>query len=133
MKPESITVYLETAKKLKEAGWSQTKCEFYWIDLYIDDKKLMCKHCLEKPFGSYDEIAAAPTAEEILRELPKMLEIDNEWYHISIRSDSTVKDHWYISYLTLEKEKEKCFQQGSNGLANAAAEMWIYLKTNNLL
>lgn len=70
MKPESICVSFETAKKLKEAGWDK-ECVFMWVDeecvgiklIREDDEAFfMSSHCA---YSTYH----APTSAEI--ELPK--------------------------------------------------------------
>lgn len=102
MNPESITVSLEWATKLKEAGW--------------DD---VCYFRQEEHEGPGLEF---PTAEEILRRLP-----DSPRPHSPMHIFRMIDGTWQIVYDNTEDFVI------ADTLANAAAQMWIYLKTNHLL
>ncbi len=134
----NITASLSTAKRLRDAGWDKEtefvydpKMGVRWIGEEYSD-------CLDIGFG-------VPTAEEILRELP--WEYDDEEYEYEDGYDRCLPPNAYIShtlYLEVGRNSEdewrvsyNCPAGGYNKfggtLANAAAEMWIYLKENNLL
>lgn len=148
--PDDITVSLEMARKLKEAGWPQYDngaAGFFWlyphyIVPFFDDEyhpkerdwslkyweSGMPHHkCIEIDHPGF---LRAPSAEEILRRLPRRLAFDGElegkW--ICVNSDADRKG-WKIGYLD-------CRQVPvieDDTLANAAAAMWCYLAENGLL
>ena len=126
MTPE-ITVDLETAEKLKEAGWGQESVfMFYGKQPYCETcgRDIDPKFRLMKNLGKKTELEkiSAPTAEEILRELPDYItykHIEGKWEVIMDVSQipNGKKDIWF----------------DDESLSNAAAKMYIYLKENNLL
>jgi hypothetical protein len=132
-----ITASLAVSKKLQ---W-EDGIGFYWIRDESPEWRLAywSEHTLidiEKqtgyisPVGITDKVRA-PTAEEVLRELPvfvvekgktKAVEIihpDRIYLRAGVDPDGGIK---------IERLKD-----GKGSLANAAAELWIYLKTNDLL
>lgn len=137
--PASITVSLECAKQLREAGYPQANHEFYWIHSEHGRSRV---HRTEEDSGgriasrlvvSEPEILyAAPTAEEILARLPEWSEIPEtmrvEIIHSPLKPsmalreganrDGTIK--WKVWFEDIS-------------LANAAAAMYCYLAENNLL
>ncbi len=128
MTPESITVSLEWAKKLKEAGWPQDeqtvnhwrrKGEIYSVGGFTT-------WCL-----------AAPTAEEILRRLPDY--IGTEYVLVTVRDHPENK--WSVNYIRISEKgvnyhpdhEFRARPCDGDSLANAAAAMWCYLAENKLL
>ncbi len=124
----NITVSLEWAKKLKEAGWPQGKGYFY----RVVDKTWYQEECeprrrwVAKGYQFY----SLPTAEEILRELPQTM----DGYRLTIYPIWDV-GAWCVTYLAPDHTPHEALEIDyvDKSLANAAAEMWIYLKKNNLL
>lgn len=135
---EQITVSLEWAKKLKEAGWPQNSSLFWWAEFYnkssttpdelfqqlVDDD--------EWDFGSINVMhgfresgylkqlkrLSVPTAEEILQRLPM--------------NDVTLTGDGRIFCCTYDKGFTSNDEVGDN-LANAAAAMFCYLAERKLL
>lgn len=112
-----ITVSLEMAKKLKEAGWIWDDAQFFWSTKTLESKVWECPHRSQYSLISNQTDIAAPTAEEILRELP-------------IGSLAQME----------EKERKRWTVSSPNihglpfpSLADSAASHWIHLKENNLL
>lgn len=107
--PESITVSLEWAKKMKELGWPQNKSYFNY-----HESSLAVFNVQKTGKGMYEIFNGidAPTAEEIFRELP------NE------RSPNE------------GSPREIALQAWSCGdlesLSDAAAVVWCFLAENNL-
>lgn len=131
--PESIVVDLEHAKMLKEAGWPQDEALLWWASkMHPDpyDESIVWELSNDSnPIGTHDWCKqagtfAAPTAQEIetiiLKELP----------HISI-TISRMGEMVCLEPLENRKYTGHVFK-GTNH-ANAASEMWCYLKKNNLL
>lgn len=135
--PDAIVTSLDWSKKLKEAGWPQ-ESTFFWaraarldewevvIDAEIswignDNIKGSGCGCCERD----DELAdkfAAPTAEEILRRLPRTVgEAELALNHGPIDGEP-----WYIFYPGVRGIRDF-------SLANAAAAMYCYLAENKLL
>lgn len=119
------TVTLETAKKLKEAGFPQ-ETEFYWNDAHENrlsdgswDKipaRLLAKNHY---YGTSpnDDFYAAPTAEEVLDELPMKIFLEEIVVPIKIYFDETI---WIVGYGQMMKNFQ-IFKE-SMSLAEAAAK-----------
>lgn len=119
----TITVSLEWAKKLKEAGWPQDSF-LYWFHL-----EGLNSLTSEKIEASAIEYIAAPTAEEILRRLPRVSLSGDECY---LQAERIIKETWNVEYEGTDGiSRSEGFADES--LANAAAAMWCYLSDNNLL
>lgn len=136
------TVSLGLAKRLKKAGFPQ-KTEFYWI-LGISNEPIYIKtnnrsldfYRHEK--GGYP-IFAAPTAEEIIRELPiqvvpfKRYNSESHMYHsleISRNLYSYTVDYRHEFELPVGCFTTSYFKYGMKRkvLANVCGDMWLYLK-----
>ena len=153
--PKSITVSLEWAKRLQDAGWHQgwtgvgtinsftDKPEsmktdimgtyFKWFDVRSDYSKGEIIPQVESIYCNYPMIADAPTAEEILQKLPRRLihegEPEGKWLCINSHPD---QKGWRIAYLQGQYSAWRNVIE-EKSLAKAAAAMWCYLKENNLL
>lgn len=133
MTPESITVSLEWAQRLKEAGWVQDVC-FYWIKHASSPKPFVVylPNLQQRDPDTLEIWFHAPTAEEILRRLPKSLATKDRTIHrLSINCNGGKR--WRIFYGTDVLFDSPVAVDANESLANAAAQMWIYLKTNHLL
>lgn len=142
--PESITVSLDTAKKLKEAGW-QHETYFDWYFNGTGANRVV-RHPSpdELRTSEFHLECPAPTAEEILRRLPPNLirstEKDTVTYALTIKALFGIEqingDNWQIMYYRVRDGIEMAPYSPvlfADTLANAAAACWIYLKENNLL
>lgn len=112
------TCSLETAKKLKEAGFPQSSGKIYWHWVKFDDEK----HVILWPNASEPDVvfAAAPTSDEILEELP----FGAGWN--KLRIVRLANGAYTVSYgLPPEFVNES--------LSEALAQMWLYLKQQGLL
>jgi hypothetical protein len=120
------TLTLETAKKLKEAGFPQ-ESYFVWQYKYdswdggTEDIKLTNTRAEDESYQqndsrvSYLKYFAAPTAEEVLEQLP-------EYYAL----------HRQQNFFRCFGGENIHHEDGENG-AEAAAKMWLYLKEHELL
>ena len=123
MKIESIVVSLDTAKKLKAAGWDKPTA-FYWSDLTGIGNLLDARYMGGKPFESD---MPAPTAEEILRELPQYVK------HTRLFIFPFAKPRcWAMVYGSAGLGK-RFVEYRRDSLAEAAAQMWLWCKKNNYL
>ena len=138
-----MTTSLAMSKKLLDAGW-KSKSPFFWTFSNPSRNKgpkprwaLKCSGlCLRnwmkaKSPTSKLEIIAAPTAEEILRELPKIILQRDEELDVAILPKtlniSPELGKWLVTY-------SHPFERiSADNLADAAANMWIHLKENKLL
>ena len=142
--PENIVVSLELAKRLRDAGWSQEKniSSFYysgegWLmvcTIHVEGETVLIPVTgAELTFHS--PWLSAPTAEEILRELPDYQVMSEEGVVSIIHQ--VMSEEGVVSIIQLSdiynKRKTKFSIFKGETLASAAAQMWIYLKTNNLL
>jgi hypothetical protein len=143
MKPETIVPSLELCKKLKEAGWRQSSngignigSQTFVEDILRGDgglfgsyfkwnQKPMWEVYLGTMWDNYANIAEAPTAEEILRRLPKQTADDN---YLTI---SPEESGWAVYYETSNNLPRHICK--ADTLANAAAAMYVYLSENKLL
>lgn len=156
----SITVSLEMAKKLKEAVWEQEDSTFYWASgkRHAEWVCVYDGHCDkaitnnagygEPPWTYYlsdidggneysndDKIVekyAAPTAEEILRNLPYSISWKDDSDNIAVLFISKFPSSYRVGY-SPQWTKDAWSTPDSESLADAAAACWCYLKENNLL
>lgn len=122
------TVILKTAKQLKANGFPQNSF-FGWYKPMEVWKTGVYWRAFK---GSF----AAPTAEEVLEELPKHIG-KNENYQpvltISIFDEDKESDlHWKVAYVENDKEGS-VIQFWDNSLAEAAGKCWLYFKKEGLL
>lgn len=134
MSNESITVSLEMAKRLKEAGWEQLSSVFCWSEI-ISGAEVIGKEDVKlwlEQYGRGDEdiFSDAPTAEEILRRLPHMEPGKCEGI-ADLEMTPIHPDRWRVAYNESGVGYHIKFEEDT--LANAAAQMWIYLSDNKLL
>ena len=141
--PEQITVSLEVAKRLKAEGWGQDVSSHHWTywedteDEEVNEWILWAGVTFETYVAEFDPVKelkdhlAAPTAEEILRGLPKKMDGAYLPMWLQILPDG---DEWKVEYACHPEliDRMEVWKEADT-LANAAAEMWIYLSTNNLL
>lgn len=143
--PESITVSLEMAKKLKASGWPQKDyflcscccfAQVEFIEPEPDTGWWRCSECWLE-----DDGISCPTADEILRRLPGII--------LTMESPCVLEAHFYptlapphvtVGYMAAGLNetgwrtwKGKMLCEEADTLANAAAAMTCYLADNNLL
>ena len=131
----AITVSLEWAKKLKEAGWEKP-CMFALVSW--EAKTLGAKVELRSELsGRFKILVEDPTAEEVLIELPPVIEKKTAG---GIAMDNLricqCEEGWHVYYKNGSRNSKRHKTRISiklDTLANASAKMWIYLKENNLL
>lgn len=138
------TVTLETAKKLKEAGLPQESTMWYpkehklsgYRGYFVTLEKSVSEDAIEDDKYLEKDIAA-PTAEEVLDELPLVL--DKHCYLKVFRQDTPGnynEKYWHIAYNenrhTCGKPSQMAWQFETS-LAEAAAKMYLYLAEKGLL
>lgn len=133
-----MTVSLETAKKLKEAGFPQ----YGIISLWRQGVPRM-----DKPSGYYElchtglmrgEDIAAPTTDELLAALPAQIIKEGQAYGLEILKNyrpSPLGDKYSVSYVYTYSDSyaalDNKFLMGD--LPEALAECWLWLKKEGLL
>jgi len=159
----NITVSLETAKRLRAAGWEQEDSSFYWgrfdppkrrhledgtiVDIPKEEAEAMSYSWYyyneeNMPYADEDHNSwAAPTAEEILRELPNVIihtpegKKHSNSYRFQCamtgKTESGMQQFWCAYSAAIGSYDHVLIKMDT--LANAAAEMWIYLSENGLL
>lgn len=140
--PNNVTVSLEMAKKLRDAGWEQDYPFLFYLEkdeqLYRNGEIVGQRNPDEPHEVDMGPFIAAPTAEEILRELPE----EKRGATLNTIGHTKVaylwKDLGKITYSPAPVARDldgnvDYMQFEADTLANAAAKMWIYLKENNLL
>lgn len=137
MTPESITVSLDMARLLKEAGWDQKTYFSWWIQKYGD-------YCTEPhiertsfsavnfDWNQHSRIPA-PTAEEILRELPNDIKIDGKMACLEILSDRDVYNEGWVCCYSFGQNCDNEYWRKCRDLSDSCAAMYCYLAENNLL
>lgn len=128
---ENNVVSLQTAKKLKEAGFPQVTY-FYHVQYSNDhetNRSTICRYQdmsieFQHPDKYHDERRfAAPMAEEVLRELKGRIQIDRY-------EDGKWGLFWRENATKMIANNHK---EHADSLVEAAAVMYIYLKEHNLL
>lgn len=121
MKPEEITVSLEMAKKLKEAGWDK-RTVFFYVDRKLESD------WVGKTFNEDMKILMAPTFQEIWVELPKNIGIGLNLYQNNPNDpmSSMENNHWigYFGIYTVSVE---------TSVVDAAAKAWLWCKENKYI
>ncbi len=113
---QRLVVTLETAKKLKEAGYPQDT-EYGWIE---ETKKISLEDKRYKQFWD----AAAPTAQELADELPLNA------LGISLLPGEMDERIWVASLLNMKSPIPQQHSGRADTLAEALAALWIALKEN---
>jgi hypothetical protein len=125
--PETITVSLDWAKKLKEAGWPQVESFFEWRTPIRQKTRLHVR--TERDIGMG---IAAPTAEEILAKLPVFVRKGNRSYRLELAK--YLNPAFRVNY---QKEGANNSLTGADitykSLANAAAKVYCHLAEQKLL
>lgn len=115
---KTLCISLETAKRLKAAGWKKPTA-FVYFDSMLHSK---CEQWnllpsdTDKFRGDTQEDCYAPTAEEVLRELPEAI---NGKCLLIRRFNNT----WRVSYGLGECAET---EWGEESLSEAAAQMWLW-------
>lgn len=113
-----LVVSLDTAKKLKEKGWTKPTVHCWSMsNISNGEYRVYLSAHLANDIN-------APTAEEILRELPDYIHDDDgkiQWLYIN-RYDN----EYHVGYQYIQDFCHK-------SLSEAAAQMWIWCKENNYL
>ena len=134
--PESITVSLEMAKKLR---WEKDTYFYFTEDGVLHS---ISEHRSREKWESKGmETYSAPTAECILRELPELVFTQGSKCHLKINHIG--RGTFFLNIkrknTTIMTEEgrvrlpKSVWSTDNDTLANAAASMWIYLKGNDLL
>jgi len=150
-----ITVSQEMAQNLHKAGWRRAGSYFRWtskkgkwsIGTIMDSPTYGEDKLTDDPF--LNDFYAAPTAEEILRELPMQVTRDRknkepgtgemiDTYHLQIKvlKDNIVRIFYRrrgICFGGAKRTSSVLFFDNKDTLANALAAMWIFLKKSNFL
>lgn len=146
MTPEQKCVSLETAKKLKEAGWNQFHgVERFWEEMRHEDTgelKWFVLHHPTQEYGGWRHqhppvVIAAPDAQEIAGLLPCYI----SRYNLTL--SHSIKWGWWASYRrkkSIPSRKRKnvklhvyLHRVSNENLSEALAQMWLYLKEQGLL
>ncbi len=122
------TVSLGRAKKLDKAGWEKETL-FNWVKLWSP----------EKPKGEFnwklkyqdDRDYSAPIASEILEELPKVLRKKGELSNLRIQFANSFIDTTYEDFY--DRQIIRTTHDVKDDIANALADMWLYLKKEKLI
>ena len=121
---KKICTDLETSKRLKELGFDDSESEFvYW--------KGKPEYYHNLPFFEIDRIQdliTCYTLEQILDELPQLIKVDNNMYHLVI-SKNSICYYSHSRYAVLEIFLS--YEEGN--IATAAAKLWIKLKEDNVI
>jgi len=134
-------VDLEIAKQLKTNGFPQVNIEYYHQTTNTTiqgENYLGIKHksdiSNEGAFFTY----SAPTTDEILKELPKVIIKNSEYYYLNVFRDvfNVVNPNFSTNYYNVSyiDHNNKClnapenFSPEEDKSSHALAMMWLYLK-----
>ena len=124
MNLEEQVVSLETAKKLKEAGWEgyNNKTLFWWSGMELEQFEDVFDENGKFFEEDWEYTFPAPTISELLFELSAFIE----------KSIFCLEFQKWTSYME-ENEKGETIAFDGITLQESLATMWLYLKQNNLL
>lgn len=106
---------LERCKRMKEMGFPQRKAKFYWVTDHAD--AAWVEYSQSEFYNSFDIIAAAPIATELVEEIRKI----DPTYSIII----CVSPEWCrVGFAG-------CHFKQADTLPNALADLWMALKGEN--
>jgi hypothetical protein len=138
-----MTISLETARELKEAGYPQEDHERYWNDgsLNTESSDISCdrpgdycpsgkrkNNCEECEYLVRHVTYAAPTTDELLERLPRFVISNNYCCNLRLYPDVV---GWTVAYTSYNGEHN--ISQNNVNISEALASMWVYLKSHNLL
>lgn len=118
---EKICTDLKTSKRLKKLGFDDSESEF----VYWNGKPEYYHNLPHFEIGRIEDLITCYTLEQILSELPQIVEIHNNIYHLMISKNSI----YYFSHSRLEVFAN--YQE--NNLSTSAAKLWIKLKENEII
>jgi len=124
---EKICTDLETSKRLKELGF-EAETDFYWTITTIDEwnkNQWNIIYFKDRVMAKYEPTVPAYTLEQILSELPDIIEVNNSIYYLMISKNSI----YYFSHSKLEVFAN--YQE--NNLSTSAAKLWIKLKEDEII
>lgn len=133
LKASAITVSQKWAEKLREAGWPQDEeSPFLWQCGSENQSRVVSGKFVEVTARYDGTFLAAPTAEEVLRRLPRVIVDEGELFTMVLSPSSL--DGWNVSYMH-ENGEPRCAAcvTGYDTLAKAAAAMYVYLAGQKLL
>lgn len=127
---------LEFSKRLQKLGVKQESL-FYWYYAMHDGINIEWK-IMYGTFGLFPDRYSAFTASELLELLPKILNIDEYYSELKLRTEHE-DDKWFVTYETnyytvfdgVDKFNEKIGVD--EGICNALAKMLIHLIENGLI
>lgn len=144
MTPESITVSLAWAKKLKEAGWPQESL-FAWyireplrpdqIEPGVDTRTEFVYQRVSRGWMKTLEHFSAPTAEELLRKLPPQVMVGGEMLHLNIFDDRDWigEQSWDLGYSASGMSGDPLHVRSKDSFVDACAKMYCLLSEQKLL
>jgi hypothetical protein len=118
---EKICTDLETSKRLKELGFDDSESEF----VYWNGKPEYYHNLPHFEIGRIEDLITCYTLEQILSELPDIIEVNNSIYHLMISKNSI----YYFSHSKLEVFAN--YQE--NNLSTSSAKLWIKLKEDKII
>lgn len=118
---EKICTDLKTSKRLKELDFDDSESEF----VYWNGKPEYYHNLPHFEIGRIEDLITCYTLEQILSELPQIVEIYNNIYHLMISKNSI----YYFNYSMIETFAD--YQE--NNLSTAAAKLWIKLKEDEII
>jgi hypothetical protein len=124
---QDICVSLDMAKKLKETGYPQEESLFHWL---AKGEHVLIKYfeylVIQKEYANM--LFAAPTTDELLERLPHCVSFD--FYFEFLKR----QPYYMVSYISARQQKNLHSEQSSiKDPTNCLAQMWLWLKENNLL
>lgn len=141
----NLTVSLDTAKRLKEAGWQQLTY-FVYAESGIDNYFAIAKEWALDRGVNLNNHLPAPTLQEILEELPqsiwngicqddKLAVQCSAWLEMEVLSDFENETKIYLFVYKCSKEKcnNKFFSTDNHNPTEAVAQLYLKLKENNLI
>lgn len=126
-----LVVTLETAQKLKAAGFPQSTSDkmtsvYSWaIARHADARAFLTKTDTRTQYSTSCIFFAAPTAQEIADQLPHWLDEEDGIWPLEISAKGLTERTWYAMYDRFGSTK---YQVEADTLAEALAALWLKLQ-----
>ncbi len=123
-----MTVTLEVARQLKDAGYPQEGTPFKWC-LAGSDGKWYRQYTPALACWPFKDRIAAPTSDEIIERLPAYVEQSG---HYKLMIQKWGDNHYTVKYINLLNGDTLAVSTKAT-LSDAAGLMWCWLKGEGLL
>lgn len=120
-------ITLETAKKLKEAGWSKETNSVWEKQVGFSPIPIPANEMKNYDLGSVEYVYPCPSLEELLAEMPESLNVHTYWFFLE-----KFAGKYYALYRNVGFSPLRELISDPNP-SEAVALLWLKLQSENLL